>query len=214
MWSEASTGLSVRLEIYFNFVLARLGWRVFGQHFSPHSNLTIKFLSRKFMFVVDCDGISFRKRKYYIRGFNVSYNFFTTLYLQGLEGGWRKHYNFRCQPVDYSTNPSAMRVIYLLIWYFFVAICFPFGFLYLVVLSFPLMELQSIRKTNSYKLDFGWDLKLLDLQTRSYLSRIFIDLWNDDWLTWTCLFISIFNWHFFQFFRLQELCGFTTWPRL
>lgn len=33
--------------------------------------------------------------------------------LQGLEGGWRKHYNFRCQPVDYSTNPTAMRVICL-----------------------------------------------------------------------------------------------------
>lgn len=36
-----------------------------------------------------------------------------SLFLQGLEGGWRKHYNFRCQPVDYSTNPSAIRVIYI-----------------------------------------------------------------------------------------------------
>lgn len=30
--------------------------------------------------------------------------------LQGLEGGWRKHYNYRCQPVDYTRNPIAMRV--------------------------------------------------------------------------------------------------------
>lgn len=30
--------------------------------------------------------------------------------LQGLESGWRKYYNFRCQPVDYSTNPIAVRV--------------------------------------------------------------------------------------------------------
>ena len=29
---------------------------------------------------------------------------------EGLEGGWRKHYNFRCQPVDYSDNPVALRV--------------------------------------------------------------------------------------------------------
>lgn len=32
---------------------------------------------------------------------------------QGAEGGWRKHYNYRCQPVDYSTNPRAIRVIYI-----------------------------------------------------------------------------------------------------
>lgn len=32
------------------------------------------------------------------------------LVIEGLEGGWRKHYNFRCQPVDYSNNPVAIRV--------------------------------------------------------------------------------------------------------
>lgn len=32
------------------------------------------------------------------------------LVIEGLEGGWRKHYNFRCQPVDYSANPLAIRV--------------------------------------------------------------------------------------------------------
>lgn len=31
-------------------------------------------------------------------------------FLQGLEGGWAKHYNFRCQPVDYTYDPVAMRV--------------------------------------------------------------------------------------------------------
>jgi hypothetical protein len=34
------------------------------------------------------------------------------LSFQGLEGGWRKHYNFRCEPVDYTSNPRAIRVIY------------------------------------------------------------------------------------------------------
>jgi hypothetical protein len=32
------------------------------------------------------------------------------LVYEGLEGGWRKHYNFRCQPVDYTTDPVAMRM--------------------------------------------------------------------------------------------------------
>lgn len=29
---------------------------------------------------------------------------------QGLESGWRKYYNYSCQPVDYSRNPVAIRV--------------------------------------------------------------------------------------------------------
>ncbi|XP_055698226.1 elongation of very long chain fatty acids protein 7-like isoform X2 [Phlebotomus papatasi] len=32
------------------------------------------------------------------------------LVYEGLESGWRKYYNFRCQPVDYSKNPIAMRM--------------------------------------------------------------------------------------------------------
>lgn len=32
------------------------------------------------------------------------------LVYEGLEGGWRKHYNFTCELVDYSDNPIAMRV--------------------------------------------------------------------------------------------------------
>lgn len=32
------------------------------------------------------------------------------LFYEGLEGGWAKHYNFRCQPVDYTYDPVAMRM--------------------------------------------------------------------------------------------------------
>lgn len=39
-------------------------------------------------------------------------NFLLKISFQGLEGGWRKHYNFKCQPVDYSNNPVAIRVSY------------------------------------------------------------------------------------------------------
>lgn len=34
----------------------------------------------------------------------------TRLSLQGIMGGWNGVYNLRCQPVDYSRDPLAMRV--------------------------------------------------------------------------------------------------------
>jgi elongation of very long chain fatty acids protein 7 len=40
------------------------------------------------------------------------YNLHSFNFPQGLEGGWWNGYSFRCQPVDYSRNPMAMRVIY------------------------------------------------------------------------------------------------------
>lgn len=30
--------------------------------------------------------------------------------LQGLQAGWLRDYSYRCQPVDYSNNPLALRV--------------------------------------------------------------------------------------------------------
>ncbi|ETN64723.1 elongase [Anopheles darlingi] len=32
------------------------------------------------------------------------------LVYEGIEGGWRKHYSYTCQPVDYSRNPVALRM--------------------------------------------------------------------------------------------------------
>lgn len=32
------------------------------------------------------------------------------LWVEGLYGGWWNHYSFRCQPVDYSTDPISMRM--------------------------------------------------------------------------------------------------------
>lgn len=91
---------NVKLEIYFNstpFVFKAISHRI--------HNLPVKFLSLKFMFIV------FSLTECYCEGFVFPRNnFFEFVLLQGLEGGWRKHYNFRCQPVDYSTNPNAMRV--------------------------------------------------------------------------------------------------------
>ncbi|XP_071452337.1 very long chain fatty acid elongase AAEL008004-like [Hetaerina americana] len=38
---------------------------------------------------------------------------------EGLQGGWLHHYNLKCQPVDYSNNPVAMRMANACWWYFF-----------------------------------------------------------------------------------------------
>ncbi|CRK89409.1 CLUMA_CG003158, isoform A [Clunio marinus] len=46
--------------------------------------------------------------------------FSIVLVIEGLEGGWRKHYNFRCQPVDYSTNPNAIRMARA-VWLYYMA---------------------------------------------------------------------------------------------
>ncbi|CAO1439841.1 unnamed protein product [Diamesa serratosioi] len=42
------------------------------------------------------------------------------LVIEGLEGGWRNNYSFRCQPVDYSTNPHALRMAGA-VWLYYMA---------------------------------------------------------------------------------------------
>lgn len=32
------------------------------------------------------------------------------LVVEGLEGGWRQYYSYKCQPVDYSSDPVALRM--------------------------------------------------------------------------------------------------------
>lgn len=34
------------------------------------------------------------------------------LFYEGYKGGWGGHYNFRCQPVTYATDPISMRVCF------------------------------------------------------------------------------------------------------
>ncbi|XP_046390288.1 elongation of very long chain fatty acids protein AAEL008004-like isoform X2 [Ischnura elegans] len=54
----------------------------------------------------------------------IGYNFFqvvfsTWLFYECLMGGWLHHYSFRCQPVDYSDNPVANRMVHACWWYYF-----------------------------------------------------------------------------------------------
>lgn len=49
---------------------------------------------------------------------------FEPCYLQiGISGWLTGHYNFRCQPVDYSNHPSTLRVIFSTKWWYQISCC-------------------------------------------------------------------------------------------
>lgn len=55
------------------------------------------------------------RKPFQLRNTLIVYNaiqVLVSIYLvyEGLEAGWRKHYSFTCQPVDYSDDPLAVRV--------------------------------------------------------------------------------------------------------
>ncbi|KAG5672920.1 hypothetical protein PVAND_003008 [Polypedilum vanderplanki] len=65
------------------------------------------------------------RKPFQLKNTLIVYNFIQVIFsivlvVEGLEGGWRKHYNFRCQPVDYSTNPIAMRMARA-VWLYYMA---------------------------------------------------------------------------------------------
>lgn len=58
-----------------------------------------------------------------LRNFLVVYNLFQTIFstwifYEYLQSGWWGHYSFRCQPVDYSDNPLALRMARTCWWYY------------------------------------------------------------------------------------------------
>lgn len=58
-----------------------------------------------------------------LRNFLVVYNLFQTIFstwifYEYLQSGWWGHYSFRCQPVDYSNNPLALRMARTCWWYY------------------------------------------------------------------------------------------------
>ncbi|XP_037806325.1 elongation of very long chain fatty acids protein [Lucilia sericata] len=58
-----------------------------------------------------------------LRQILVWYNLFQTIFsawifYEYLMSGWWGHYNFRCQPVDYSNNPLALRMARVCWWYY------------------------------------------------------------------------------------------------
>ncbi|KAK9881692.1 hypothetical protein WA026_017209 [Henosepilachna vigintioctopunctata] len=64
------------------------------------------------------------RKPFHLRNVLIVYNFIQTLFsawifYEYLMSGWWGLYSFRCQPVDYSTNPVAMRMANTCWWYYF-----------------------------------------------------------------------------------------------
>lgn len=65
------------------------------------------------------------RKPFQLKNTLIVYNFIQVVFsiilvIEGLEGGWRKHYNFRCQPVDYTTNSTALRMARA-VWLYYMA---------------------------------------------------------------------------------------------
>nr|XP_023015102.1 elongation of very long chain fatty acids protein AAEL008004-like [Leptinotarsa decemlineata] len=64
------------------------------------------------------------RKPYELKTVLIVYNFFQVLFSSWLfyescVAGWLNHYSFKCQPVDYSRNPLAMRMARGCWWYYF-----------------------------------------------------------------------------------------------
>ncbi|XP_067008093.2 very long chain fatty acid elongase AAEL008004 [Anabrus simplex] len=63
------------------------------------------------------------RKPYQLKHVLMVYNLFQVVFSiwlvgEGLQAGWLNHYSYKCQPVDYSDNPLAMRMARACWWYF------------------------------------------------------------------------------------------------
>ncbi|XP_028523663.1 elongation of very long chain fatty acids protein AAEL008004 isoform X3 [Apis cerana] len=64
------------------------------------------------------------RKPFQLKNVLIVYNLFQMvfsawLFYESLMGGWWGHYSFHCQPVDYSDNPIAIRMVHACWWYYF-----------------------------------------------------------------------------------------------
>ncbi|XP_066599089.1 very long chain fatty acid elongase AAEL008004-like isoform X2 [Prorops nasuta] len=64
------------------------------------------------------------RKPFQLQNVLIAYNLFQVifsawLFYECLMGGWWGHYNFRCQPVDYSNSATAIRMVHASWWYYF-----------------------------------------------------------------------------------------------
>lgn len=64
------------------------------------------------------------RKPFQLKNVLIVYNLFQVifsawLFHECLMGGWWGHYSFRCQPVDYSNSPTAIRMVHASWWYYF-----------------------------------------------------------------------------------------------
>ncbi|XP_011135698.1 elongation of very long chain fatty acids protein AAEL008004 isoform X3 [Harpegnathos saltator] len=84
------------------------------------------FICLTYVFVVKVLGpkLMENRKPFQLRNSLIVYNFFqvifsTWLFYECLMGGWWDQYSFRCQPVDYSNSPTAIRMVHASWWYYF-----------------------------------------------------------------------------------------------
>ncbi|CAH1967706.1 unnamed protein product [Acanthoscelides obtectus] len=64
------------------------------------------------------------RKPFELKNVLIAYNLFqvifsTWLFYESCVAGWMSHYSFKCQPVDYSDNPLALRMVRGCWWYYF-----------------------------------------------------------------------------------------------
>lgn len=64
------------------------------------------------------------RKPFELKNVLIAYNFFQVifsawLFYECLMSGWLTEYSFRCQPIDYSNNPLAVRMVHACWWYYF-----------------------------------------------------------------------------------------------
>lgn len=84
------------------------------------------FFCLTYVYVVKVAGPKFmeNRKPFELRNVLIVYNFLQVvfsawLFYESLVSGWLFHYSFRCQPVDYSYSPLAMRMARGCWWYYF-----------------------------------------------------------------------------------------------
>ncbi|XP_011865612.1 PREDICTED: elongation of very long chain fatty acids protein AAEL008004 isoform X2 [Vollenhovia emeryi] len=84
------------------------------------------FICLSYVYVVKVLGpkIMENRKPFQLKDTLVAYNLFQVifsawLFYECLMGGWWSQYSFRCQPVDYSNSPTAIRMVHASWWYYF-----------------------------------------------------------------------------------------------
>ncbi|XP_034191107.1 very long chain fatty acid elongase AAEL008004 isoform X2 [Osmia lignaria lignaria] len=84
------------------------------------------FICLSYVYVVKVLGPKWmeNRKPFQLKNALIAYNLFQMLFsawlfYECLMGGWWGHYSFRCQPVDYSNNPTAVRMVHACWWYYF-----------------------------------------------------------------------------------------------
>ncbi|XP_017890687.1 elongation of very long chain fatty acids protein AAEL008004-like isoform X3 [Ceratina calcarata] len=84
------------------------------------------FICLSYVYVVKVLGPKWmeNRKPFQLQNALIMYNLFQIifsawLFYESLMGGWWGHYSFRCQPVDYSNNPTAIRMVHACWWYYF-----------------------------------------------------------------------------------------------